>query len=275
LIGIASVGWLFLGLLRVASDALDERYVLQQTDNLSARRIHTRFQLLYRIAGVLVAVVTFTAMVMTSPEMRHVGAGILASAGIAGIVLGIAARPFVETLLAGLQIAFTQPTNIDDVVIVEGEWGRIEEITTTYVVVRIWDKRRLILPIAYFIQRPFQNWTRVTADLLGIVTVEVDYRTPVAPVREAIGAMLADCALWNHEFRNLQVVEAGERSIRLRVLLSAPNADEAWELRCHVREWLIGWLQEHHPEALPRLRVEGSGDAVGSGDALAEARRRN
>jgi small-conductance mechanosensitive channel len=172
-----------------------------------------------------------------------------------GIVLGIAARPTVEALMAGVQLALTEPIRVDDVVIVEGEWGRIEEIGATYVVVRIWDDRRLIVPVSHFLERSFQNWTRVTSDLLGQITLDVDYATPIEEVRREAGRIVEASPLWDRRFWNLQVVEAGERTIRLRVLMSAADASNAWNLRCEVREKLLGYLQARHPEALPRLRA--------------------
>jgi small-conductance mechanosensitive channel len=195
---------------------------------------------------------------------RAIGASILASAGIAALVLGIAARPAAENLIAALRVAITEPIHIDDVVIVEGEWGKIEEITSTYVVVRIWDRRRLIVPLGYFLEKPFQNWTRSGTDLLAQVTLEVDYSTPVEKVREQAGRIVTASKLWDKGFWNLQVTEAGERTMRLRVLASAANADNAWNLRCEIREKLIAYLQEHHPWALPkvRARLEGGPSAT-------------
>ena len=197
---------------------------------------------------------------MTFPAVRHLGAGLLASAGIVGLVIGIAARPTVETIIAGVQLALTEPIRLDDVVIVEGEWGRIEEITATYIVVRIWDDRRLIVPVTHFLQQPFQNWTRVTADLLGQVALEVDYRTPVEEVRSEVGRLVEASPDWDRRFWNLQVVEAGEHTMRLRVLLSAADASTAWNLRCEIREKLIAYLQAQHPEALPRIRASLEGE---------------
>jgi small-conductance mechanosensitive channel len=158
-------------------------------------------------------------------------------------------------LIAGVQLALTEPIRLDDVVVVEGEWGRIEEINATHVAIRIWDDRRLILPVSYFLTQPFQNWTRVTADVTGQVTLEVDYTTPVEEVRAAAGRIVEASPHWDRRFWNLQVVEAGERTIRLRVLASAGDSSSAWNLRCEIREKLIGFLQERHPEALPRLRA--------------------
>jgi small-conductance mechanosensitive channel len=256
LVVIVCLGWIPVAVLAVVDAWLDVSFSVDERDNLAARRIHTKFQVIRRIVVIVVGILALGAALFTIPGVRHVGAGILASAGVAGLAVGLAARPTIETLLAGVQLALTEPINLDDVVIVEGEWGRIEEIRATYVVVRIWDLRRLVVPVQWFLQQPFQNWTRVTADLLGTVTVEVDYRAPVDEIRQAAGEIVASCEQWDRSFWNLQVVEAGERSIRLRVLVSARESSEAWDLRCEIREKLLAWLQEHHPEALPRLRVE-------------------
>jgi small-conductance mechanosensitive channel len=252
---ILGLGWLLIGLTSVLDEFLHRRFVLDIADNLTARRVHTKFLLLRRILVIVIGVVTGGALLMTFPSVRHLGAGLLASAGIVGIVLGVAARPTVETLIAGVQLALTEPIRLDDVVIVEGEWGRIEEIATTYVVVRIWDDRRLIVPVSYFLSQPFQNWTRVTADLVGQVSLEVDYRAPVEELRSEAGRIIEASPHWDQRFWNLQVVEAGERSIRLRVLASAGDSSGAWNLRCEVREQLVRYLQERHPEALPRIRA--------------------
>ena len=253
---IGGSGWLLVSLTTVLDRHLHAHYLLDVADNLTARRIHTRFRLIRRTLVSAIGLLTFAGMLMTFPGARSLGAGLLASAGIAGIALGIAARPTIEAWIAGIQIALSEPIRIDDVVIVEGEWGRIESITATYVVVCSWDLRRLIVPIRYFIDQTFQNWTRVTADLLGAVTVDVDYATPVDEVRAAAERIVGESPHWNGEFWNLQVIDAGERSMRLRVLVSAPDAGTAWTLRCDVREKLIAHLREHHPESLPRIRVE-------------------
>ena len=259
---ILAATWGVIAATGIAKDWLTERYDLEAPDNLSARRIHTKFDVLRRILVIVTSLLALGAILFMIPGMRSLGAGLLASAGIAGIAVGIAARPTLETLLAGLQLALTEPINLDDVVIVEGEWGKIEEIRATYVVVRIWDQRRLVVPVSWFLTKPFQNWTRVTADLLAVVTVDVDYQTPVDAVRAAAERIVADCPQWDRSVWNLQVVDTGERSMRLRVLASVGNSGDAWDLRCAVREKLIAWLQTHHPEALPRLRVE-SGDLAG------------
>ena len=187
--------------------------------------------------------------------MRHVGTSILASAGIASVIIGFAAQRSLGTLVAGLQIAITQPIRIDDVVIVENEWGRIEEITLTYVVVRIWDLRRLVVPISYFLEKPFQNWTRVSAHLLGTVMLHVDYTVPLNVMREELDRILEQSKLWDHKVKVLQVTDTTDRTLELRALVSAGNASAAWDLRCEVREAMVDFLQRNYPECLPRTRA--------------------
>jgi len=195
-------------------------------------------------------------MLMTFPKVRQLGTTILASAGIIGIVVGMAAQRTIGTFIAGLQIAITQPIRVDDVVIVENEWGRIEEITLTYVVVKIWDLRRLIVPITYFIEKPFQNWTRVTADILGTVYIYVDYTVPVDSVREELQRVLKESEHWDGKVCVLQVTNTSEQTVELRALMSAADASTAWSLRCEVREKLIDFMKKKYPQALPKLRAE-------------------
>jgi small-conductance mechanosensitive channel len=195
-------------------------------------------------------------MLMTFDQVRQLGTTILASAGIIGIVVGMAAQRTIGSFIAGLQIALTQPIRVDDVVIVENEWGRIEEITLTYVVVKIWDLRRLVVPITYFIEKPFQNWTRVTADILGTVYLYVDYTVPVESVREELQRILKASELWDGKVCVLQVTNTSERAVELRALMSAEDASTAWSLRCEVREKLITFVKENYPQALPKLRTE-------------------
>jgi small-conductance mechanosensitive channel len=194
-------------------------------------------------------------MLMTFEKVRQLGTTLLASAGIIGIIFGIAAQRTIGTFMAGLQIAFTQPIRIDDVVIVENEWGRIEEITLTYVVVKIWDLRRLMVPITYFIEKPFQNWTRVTADLLGTVYIYVDYTVPVEAVRAELREILKGTELWDGKVCVLQVTNTSEHAIELRALMSAADASTAWALRCYAREKLVEFIQKSYPESLPKLRA--------------------
>lgn len=253
---IASVAWVVILLADIFSDAISARYAIDVADNLAARQIRTQTQVLRRIFVVVVILVTLGIMLMTFPAIRTVGTSLLASAGLAGLVLGMAMRPTLASLVAGIQIALTQPIRIEDVVIIEGEWGWIEEIRTTYVVVRIWDLRRLVVPLSYFIENPFQNWTRVTANLLGTVFLYVDYTIPVGEVRQELHRILQTSGMWDGKVWNLQVSDSKEHTLELRALMSAPDGGKAWDLRCHVREKLVQFLQEHHPQSLPRARAE-------------------
>ncbi len=256
LLVIAAIAWLVMRLTNILEDVLSYRYRMDVADNLRARRIHTQLQVIRRIVGVIVIVIAVSAMLMTFPNIRQLGASILASAGIAGVIVGMAARPTLANLLAGVQIALTQPIRLDDVVVVEGEWGRIEEITTTYVVVRIWDLRRLVLPLSYFIEKPFQNWTRRTADILGTVYIYADYTVPVEEVRKELKRIVKGSALWDGKVCGLQVTDASESTVSLRPLISAADSGKAWDLRCLVREKLIEFLQKRYPECLPKTRAE-------------------
>ncbi|QNN22702.1 mechanosensitive ion channel [Planctomycetales bacterium ZRK34] len=253
---ILAIGWFAAGCGYLAKRVVAQRYRMDVADNYLARSVNTKVSVLVRVWVALVIVVTVGAALMTFPSIRTIGAGLLASAGMAGLVLGLAARPFVETMLASIQIAWTQPIRLDDVLVVEGEWGRVEEIRPTYVVVRIWDQRRLILPLTYFINQPFQNWTRRTADIVATFTLAVDYRTPVDEVRKAVEPMIVNNEHFDGEAWNVQVTEADARTMTLRVLATTPSGSAAWDLRVQVREQLIAWLQAHHPDCLPRLRGE-------------------
>lgn len=253
---IALVGWLLTRGAGVLSDIVLLRFELGSKDNLQARKVHTQVNVLRRIAIAVILLITVAAILMTFPRVRQLGTAILASAGIAGIVLGFAAQRTLGNLIAGLQIAFTQPMRIDDVVIVEGEWGRIEEITLTYVVVKIWDLRRLVVPITYFIEKPFQNWTRVTSDILGTVYLYADYTIPIDAVRTELGRILEQAEHWDGKVNVLQVTNTSERTVELRALMSAADASTAWTLRCHVREKLVEFVQREYPQALPRVRAE-------------------
>ena len=201
-------------------------------------------------------VVALAFMLMMFPAVRHVGISILASAGVMGIIAGLAAQRSIANILVGIQIAVTQPFRVEDVVVVEGEWGWIEEITATYVVVRIWDLRRLVLPIIYFTEKPFQNWTRTSADLLGTVFLYVDYTVPVEAIRQELHRVLQDSSFWDGKAWGLQVTDTSERTVTIRALMSAADSPTAWNLRCEVREKLIVYLQEHYPAALPKIRGE-------------------
>jgi len=253
---IGLVSWLLIRSVYVLEGYILRRFDVDVKDNLRARKIHTQFRVLKRIVIAVVAILAFGSCLMTFERVHQLGTTILASAGIIGIVVGMAAQKTITTFIAGLQIAITQPIRVDDVVIVENEWGRIEEITLTYVVVRIWDLRRLIVPITFFIEKPFQNWTRVTADILGTVFIYVDYTVPIESIRTELRRILEESELWDQKVCVLQVTNTSERTVELRALMSAVDASTAWSLRCHVREKLIDFVQKHYPEALPKLRTE-------------------
>ncbi|MHC4387328.1 MAG: mechanosensitive ion channel family protein [Planctomycetota bacterium] len=256
LVLIGLVAWLAIKAVLVLEDWVVGRFEVDTTDNLRARKIHTQLRVMKRIAILLVAILALGTMLMTFDQVRQLGTTILASAGIIGIVVGMAAQRTIGSFIAGLQIALTQPIRVDDVVIVENEWGRIEEITLTYVVVKIWDLRRLVVPITYFIEKPFQNWTRVTADILGTVYLYVDYTVPVESVREELQRILKDSELWDSKVCVLQVTNTSERAVELRALMSAKDASTAWSLRCEVREKLITFIKKDYPQSLPKLRAE-------------------
>ena len=208
-----------------------------------------------------VIVVTAAAMLMTFPSVRHLGMSMLASAGLAGLIVGMAARSTLSNLIAGVQVALTQPIRIEDAVVLEGEWGWIEEINTTYIVVRLWNLRRLIVPLNYFIERPFQNWTRTIADILGTVVIYADYTAPVQELREELHRTLETTELWDKKAWALQVTDATESAIQIRALMSARNGPSAFDLRSYVRERLLQYLKDRHPLALPKRREQLIGDS--------------
>jgi small-conductance mechanosensitive channel len=256
LLMIALVAWLLIRMTYVLEDYVTSRFDVGVKDNLRARKIHTQFKVLKRIAIVVVGILAFGTMLMTFERVRQLGTTILASAGVVGIVVGMAAQRTIATFIAGLQIAITQPIRVDDVVIVENEWGRIEEITLTYVVVRIWDLRRLIVPITYFIESPFQNWTRTSADILGTVFIYTDYTVPVNAIRGQLQKILNESEHWDKKVCVLQVTNASDRTMEIRALMSAADASAAWTLRCEVREKLIEFIRTEYPQALPKVRAE-------------------
>lgn len=253
---IAATAWLLIAMVDVVGAVLAYKYSPDLADDLAARRVRTQVLVLRRIIVMMIVVIAIAGVLMTFPSIRHLGESLFASAGLAAVVAGLAARTMLSNLLAGVQIALTQPIRLEDVVIVEGEWGWIEEITTTFVVVRIWDLRRLVLPISYFIEKPFQNWTRRSADLLGTVFLYVDYSVPVEELRQELHRVLKTTDLWNGQVWNLQVTNATERTLELRALMSATSSSRAWDLRCFVREELVKFLQERHPECLPKTRAD-------------------
>lgn len=241
------------------ADAMTQLHPWDVADNLHARRLLTQTRVLSRTATGVILFTGLAFILMTFPRARQLGASLLASAGVAGLVAGIAARSVFSNLLAGLQIALAQPLRIDDVLIVEGEWGRVEEITGTYVVMKLWDERRLIVPLQWFIEHPFQNWTRTTAQLIGSVLLWVDFHADVDALRTEAQRLAESSPLWDRRVCVLQVVETSERAMQLRVIVSSGSSGQNWDLRCLLREGLIRFLREHQPEALPRVRAEVDG----------------
>jgi len=255
IITIVGIGWLIIRVTDVVGQLVSTEYDISKDDNLRERAMLTKFRVMRRVWIGVITMCTVGAVLMTFPAIRTLGAGMLASAGVAGIVLGIALRPTLETFIASVQVALTEPINIDDVVIVENEWGRIEEIRPTYVVVRIWDDRRLIVPLTDFISKPFQNWTRTKAEITGVVTLKLDFKTPIDKVREQVKRFVEEDEKFDGRFWNVQITDADDKGMTLRVLCTAGNASNAWDLRCAVREKLITWLQSEYPGSLPRLRA--------------------
>lgn len=242
--------------IKILESVVFHIYDISQSNNLKARRIRTQMQFIRQLLVSMIVVLTIAAILLSFENMRKLGAGLLGGVAIGATILGFAAQQSLGNLLAGFQIAFTQPIRIDDVLVVEGEWGRVEEITLTYVVLRIWDQRRLILPISYFIQKPFQNWTRNSSDILGTAFFYLDYSVPVDKVREELTRLLQSSPLWDKKVNVLQVTDTKERSIEVRALMSARNSGEAFDLRCYVRENLIKFIENNYPESLPRTRAE-------------------
>ncbi len=253
---IAMFGWLAISIVNLGGDILLQRYDIKSADNLEARRAQTQLGILRRALVIVIFVITVSIMLMTIPEVREIGVSLFASAGVAGLAIGLAARPVLSNLIAGLQIALTQPIRIDDVVIVEGEWGRIEQITASYVIVRIWDERRLIVPLSYFIEKPFQNWTVKTAQVIGTVFWHLDYTAPIDAMRKKLDEFVRASKHWDQRVALIQVTNADRATIEVRALVSAANSGAAWDLRCEVREKMIDYLKEHHPACLPRMRQE-------------------
>ncbi len=252
---VVLLGWSAAIAINATARRVAGRHDIGVEDNLTARRIHTQINILRRVSLVGVFLLTLGTSLMIFPAVRSFGVSLFASAGVAGLVLGFAARPILTNLIAGMQIALTQPIRIDDVLIVEGEWGWVEEITTTYVVIRIWDQRRLIVPLSHFIEKPFENWTRESAAILGVVLWHLDYRAPIAEMRKKLEELLYANKLWDGKVANLQVVDSGVSTISVRALMSARNSPTAWDLRCEIREQMLEWLRAEYPDALPRVRA--------------------
>ncbi|HEX5595997.1 MAG TPA: mechanosensitive ion channel domain-containing protein [Micromonosporaceae bacterium] len=253
---IAATAWLVASLLLVTEDIALARFHTAASDNRQVRRVKTQVIMLRRITIAVIVLLTAGAMLLTFPSVRGIGASLLASAGLAGILAGLAAQSLLSNVFAGLQLAFSDALRLDDVVVVEGEWGRIEELTLSHAVVRVWDDRRLILPTSYFTTTPFQNWTRTGAAVMGTVEFDVDWVVPVQAVRDELLRLVEGTDLWDGRACRLQVTDATGGLVRLRALVSAADSSQLWDLRCLVREHLVGWIRDEWPTALPRMRAE-------------------
>jgi small-conductance mechanosensitive channel len=253
---VAALGWFFVGCVYVAQDFLLRKYDVTVADNMRARRVHTQFQLFRRIAISFVVVLTVAALLWTfdDPRIWHYGSGLLASAGVASLILAAAAKSTASNFLAGLQIALTEPIRIDDVVVVAGEWARVEEITSAYVVLKIWDLRRLIVPLSWFIENPFANWTRQSANILTTSFLYLDYVVPVKELRAQLERVVKAAPQWDGKVVALQVTNLTDRSMEIRCLMGAPDSSRAFDLQCLVREEMMDWVREHYPAAFPTAR---------------------
>src|SRR5581483_11311942 len=254
---IGLIGWAAIIALHIAADLYLRRFRLDIDDNLLARKHNTQVRVLARTIDVLLVMLTLSAALMTFPAVRQYGVSLFASAGVAGIVAGLAARPVLSNLMAGVQLAMTQPIRLYDAVIVENEYGTIEEITSTYVVVKLWDLRRMIVPLTYFIEKPFQNWTRDSSSLIGNVIIYLDYRAPVDVIREKFNAILKESKRWDGQVAALQVTDFKEGTMEVRMLMSARSSGQTFDLHYKIREKLVDFLQREHPEALPHARQIG------------------
>lgn len=252
---ILNISWILVQVVKVSKMIILQKYDIEAQDNLRAREVYTQFRILQQIITAIIIIVALAIVLMTFDRVKQIGVSILASAGLAGIIIGFAAQKSIANVIAGLQIAITQPIRIDDVVVLEGEWGRVEEITLTYVTVRIWDERRLVLPIQYFIDTPFQNWTKTSSQILGTVYLYLDYHFPVDEIRDELTRILEKSEHWDQRVNVVQVTNTNERTMEVRALVSAVDSGTAWNLRVEVREKLIKFVQEKHPEYLPRTRV--------------------
>lgn len=252
---ILSLCSILIRLINVVQDMLFIRYDINLSNNLRARKIRTQIIYVKKVAIVLIVSLCVSLILLNFPSVRKFGTTILAGAGVAGIIIGFALQKSLVNLFAGIQIAFTQPIKIDDAVVVENEWGWIEEINLTYIVVRIWDLRRLVLPITYFTEKPFQNWTRNDAQILGSVFLYVDYSMPLDPLRKHFEKVLSETTLWDQQTQVLQVTDTNDKTMTIRLLMTAQNSPTAWDLRCYVRERMIEFIQQNYPQSLPHVRA--------------------
>lgn len=260
---ILACAWLLAALLVVIEDAMLSRIRVDVSDNRHARRVHTQITLIRRVTVVVVSVLAMAAVLMTFPSARAAGTSLLASTAVIGAIAALAAQSLLGNVFAGVQLAFSDAVRLDDVVVVENQWGRVEDITLTYVVVHLWDDRRLILPTSHFMKTPFENWTRTQSALLGTVELDLDWTVPVEDMRQELRHALEASDLWDGRVSVLQVTDAVGSFVRVRALVSASDAGRLWDLRCEVREHLVSWLRAHHPGALPQVRVRDLPRATG------------
>ncbi|WP_066224201.1 mechanosensitive ion channel family protein [Formosa haliotis] len=252
---IAASAYLSIVLLHKLKTNFLKRYDITKEDNLHSRKIYTQFNILEKVIIFIIIILAIGMILLSFEGIRKIGVGLFASAGVAGIILGLSAQKVVGALLAGIQIAITQPFRIDDAVVVENEWGWIEEINLTYVVVRLWDKRRLVLPSSYFLEKPFQNWTRNNADIMGTIFLYTDYSIPFDDLRNELTRLLNATDLWDKKVNVLQVTDCTETTVEIRILVSAKNSPIAWDLRVLIREKMIAFIQKNYPDSLPRTRI--------------------
>jgi small-conductance mechanosensitive channel len=252
---ILSVGWILIKVVKLGTYLLHKKLNINTSDNLHARKKLTQLTIFENIADTVIVIVTISVILMTFDGARVIGKSLLTSAGIAGIIIGFAAQKSIGMFLAGIQIAITQPISLDDVVIVEGEWGRIEEITLTYVVVKIWDERRMMLPVTYFLEKPFQNWTRSSANIMGTVFFYVGYDLPVQAIRDFVPEILKDNPNWDGRVFNVQITNSNEFYKEMRILVSSSDASKNWDLRTEVREKVIDFIQANYPDCFAKVRL--------------------
>lgn len=253
---IISLAWAGIAFIRIVKLIFLEKYDVSKENNLRSRKFQTQFNILERILVFLIVLISIGLVLMLFDEVKRIGVSLFASAGVAGVIIGLAAQRVIGAVLAGIQIAITQPIRLDDVVVIEGEWGRIEEITLTYTVVRIWDQRRLVVPSTYFFEKPFQNWTRTSAEILGTVFIYTDYHVSFDAMRKELTRLLEGTPLWDKRVNVLQVTDAKQNGVEVRALMSAKDSPTVWDLRVFIREKLIEFLQNNYPESLPRTRIQ-------------------
>lgn len=253
---IMSIAWILIKVVKLGIYLLERKIDISTSNNLQARKNLTQIKVFKSISNAIISIVAFALILMTFDQAKEIGKSLLTSAGILSVIVGFAAQKSIGMFLAGIQIAITQPIRLDDVVIVEGEWGKIEEITLTYVVVQIWDSRRLVLPITYFLEKPFQNWTKTSADILGTVFFYVGFDFPVQALRDFLPEILKDNTNWDGKVVNVQVTNVNERFKELRVLVSSADASKNWDLRVEVREKVIDFIQKNYPHCFVKIQIK-------------------